>query len=347
MAQPGYGKRSAPGQSPRSRADFAQLPVREQYLAHCIDRLPDGAAMDAKTLAKEQPLYGQQAVRSALNALSAAGHLRRVRERVADRSQWASRTYFSRAPRPDAWWNAFLATGEVLGDVHAEVHAEAGEVHPDEAAAHEQQAEPPASDDDGPSPGYTALARLGLADGRLVLSAAECAALAPLAAEWFARGSDQERFTRTLTAGLPPEVHSPAALVRTRLTTKLPPALPTAAETPEAPQAVQQPAAAARPTALQECTDCRAPARPHALLGGLCRACREPSGRPVPDLPAAAGPDAVRTRVAELRATARRGGEVRRALFGGGDPSGGRDLLAGRDPSWGRDLPIRAGAGTP
>lgn len=82
MAKPGYGKRSAPDQKPPRRGDFDHLAAREAYLAALLDRLCENAAMDAKTIAKAQPLYGQQSVRSALNELSRAGHLRRVRRRA-------------------------------------------------------------------------------------------------------------------------------------------------------------------------------------------------------------------------------------------------------------------------
>ncbi|WP_143688517.1 hypothetical protein [Streptomyces barkulensis] len=117
MAAPGYGKRSAPGQLPRKRSDFEHLPPREASVAAHIDRLPDGAAIDTKTLARELPAYGQQAVRSALNALSRAGHLRRMRETVGEgRTQWVYRTYFSRTARDDAWWGAFLREGTPPGE---------------------------------------------------------------------------------------------------------------------------------------------------------------------------------------------------------------------------------------
>ncbi|MFE4518492.1 hypothetical protein ACFRMQ_30415 [Kitasatospora sp. NPDC056783] len=112
MAAPGYGKQSAPEQLPRSANDFAHLPAREAYLASLIDRLPDGAAMDVKTLAALQPHYGQMACRTALNNLSAAGHLRRVRERLSSKDcRWVFHTHFSRTPRSDAWWAHFIATG--------------------------------------------------------------------------------------------------------------------------------------------------------------------------------------------------------------------------------------------
>jgi len=57
-AHPGYGKRTAPDQRPPRADDFALLPERERYVAGYVDRLPDGGAMDAKSLAKSLPLYG-------------------------------------------------------------------------------------------------------------------------------------------------------------------------------------------------------------------------------------------------------------------------------------------------
>ncbi|MFH9605948.1 MarR family transcriptional regulator [Streptomyces sp. NPDC017448] len=112
MANPGYGKRSAPGQQPRSRDDFALLPTRERYVAGFIDHLPEGAAMSVKQLAKQLPLYGQQAIGTSLSSLSVAGHLRRVRCPVGDGEQvrWVYRTFWSRTARDNEWWNTYLAT---------------------------------------------------------------------------------------------------------------------------------------------------------------------------------------------------------------------------------------------
>ncbi|OCC09043.1 hypothetical protein A3Q37_05064 [Streptomyces sp. PTY087I2] len=112
MAKPGYGKRSAPGQQPRTRDDFAPLPTRERYVAGFIDHLPDGASMTIKQLAKQLPLYGQQAVSTSLNALSVAGHLRRVQcpVGVGDEVRWVFRTFWSRTARDNEWWNTYLAT---------------------------------------------------------------------------------------------------------------------------------------------------------------------------------------------------------------------------------------------
>ncbi|MFD3797979.1 MarR family transcriptional regulator [Streptomyces californicus] len=118
MAKPGYGKRNAPDQRPPARDDFALLPARERYVAGFIDRLPQGAAMSVKQLAKHLPLYGQQAIGTSLNSLSVAGHLRRVRSRLTTGTsrgkggevRWISRTFWSRTARDNEWWNAYLVT---------------------------------------------------------------------------------------------------------------------------------------------------------------------------------------------------------------------------------------------
>ncbi|WP_369164953.1 MarR family transcriptional regulator [Streptomyces sp. AFD10] len=118
MAKPGYGKRNAPDQPPPTREDFALLPARERHVAGFIDRLPQGAAMSVKQLAKHLPLYGQQAIGTSLNSLSVAGHLRRVRSRLTTGTgrgkggevRWISRTFWSRTARDNEWWNAYLAT---------------------------------------------------------------------------------------------------------------------------------------------------------------------------------------------------------------------------------------------
>lgn len=194
MARPGYGKKSAPDQAPRRASDFAHLPEREASVAAHIDRLPDGAAVDIKTLARELAAYGQQAVAKALENLSEAGHLRRFREPVG--TQWVTRTHFSRTARDDAWWNHYL--------------------HHDDA--------PPTRATR--SEAYEALAAVGRTAPRMTLSATECAQLEPLAVEWLARGTTREQLTAALTSGLPDPVHSPGALARKRLTDKLPPEQP-------------------------------------------------------------------------------------------------------------------------
>ncbi|MFF3275693.1 MarR family transcriptional regulator [Streptomyces chrestomyceticus] len=320
-AATGYGKRSAPDQARSRPGDFAHLPEREAYLGAFIDRLPDGAAMDVKTLAAAQPRYGQQAVRSALTRLSTAGHLRRVQETVGNgRSQWVYRTYFTRTARDDAWWHHFLTAGApsptpTQAPAPAPVPAQPSpepppptpppspsepspppssppppppplpQVQPDERPLPSRRAVPanPVPAPPAHSPAYAALAALGTADPRMILSAAECAALEDLAAEWLARGVSSAHLVTVLTAGLPPEVYSAGAIARRRLTDKLPPA----------PPLPPPDAATTTPTRILECTECGVPGRPEALPGGLCRPCRGDS--PPPD-PAADHLRAERTR---------------------------------------------------
>ncbi|MFG2650015.1 hypothetical protein [Streptomyces sp. NPDC048436] len=270
MANPGYGKRSAPDQEPRRAADFSRLPVREAYLAALLDRLPEGAAMDAKTLAKAQLLYGQQAVRTALNELSRAGHLRRVRQLAATDgtgTRWVFRSYWTRTARDSEWWARFLGGDGVPQGLPQGVPQSAPVGVPPQA---ESSAARPAGDDpqphahqdpgSTPSAAYQALAQLGHTDPRLALSAADCDALESLAAEWFSRGATSAQLTGALISGLPEAVHAPRAFLARRLRDKLPPA---------PVQAAQR-----APRLILECTDCGVPGRPEALPEGLCRACR-------------------------------------------------------------------------
>ncbi|MFF2222569.1 MarR family transcriptional regulator [Streptomyces globisporus] len=297
MAKPGYGKRTTPGQQARARDDFALLPTRERYVAGFVDHLPDGAVMSIKQLAKQLPLYGQQAITTALNALSVAGHLRRVRCAVGagDEMRWAFRTFWSRTARDNEWWTTYLAT-EAAARTAAPAERPAASVPPapapaavpqqrtapeptpDPAPAPEEAAPAttptaPAARPAAPSPAYLALAELGRKDIRLALSADDCAALEPHAAEWLARGVTTDYLIAALTAGLPAQVDCPPRFVRRRLTDKIPPQLPDGPASPGTPA----------PRLLMECTDCGRPGQPEALPDGLCRPCRaahSAGGRP-------------------------------------------------------------------
>ncbi|MER7661250.1 hypothetical protein [Streptomyces sp. NPDC096193] len=155
-----------------------------------------------KTLAKHLPGYGQCAVATILNSLSAAGHYRRVRQSVTSASGtniWVWRSYWSRTPRDDAWW-AHFASGELgTSTIPAALARTAG---------------------------YDVLARLGRIEARLMLSASECAALEAAAGAWFERGATEGHLLSALTAGLPAQISHPYGFVRARLLTKLPPEPP-------------------------------------------------------------------------------------------------------------------------
>ncbi|MFG3529530.1 MarR family transcriptional regulator [Streptomyces sp. NPDC047917] len=276
-ARPGYGKRSVPEQCPPPEADFTLLPERERHIAGYVDALPEGAAMDIKSLGKSQPLYGQMAIGSALRALGVAGHLRHVRCLSGESDgqvRWVTRTFWSRAAHDNEWWDAFLAAEErrsaplpTAKPVEPPAPAPASEpepVHVPQQRTAEPQPQPQSRP--GPSPAFAALARLGRTDSRLALSAADCAALERAAAEWFARGVDADYLTHALTAGLPASVDSPFGFVRRRLHDKLPPRLPAAPPTAQATPVRRL---------MVECTECGAPGRPEAFRDGLCRHCRE------------------------------------------------------------------------
>ncbi|GGU67497.1 hypothetical protein GCM10010211_36010 [Streptomyces albospinus] len=309
LAKPGFGKRSAPGQRPARPADFAHLPRREASVAAYLDRLPEGADISVKTLAKVLADYGQCALRTVRRRLSEAGHLRQFTEHLMSddgSQQWVTRTYFSRTPRDDAWWAALRA-----GNVPT-----AGT-----PSAEGPQEEPPDPPEDEPSPrpqrpysrAYALLAALGRAEPRMTLSAADCAALEAYAEEWLARGASREQVLTALTAGLPPQIHHPGRLAHRRLVDKMPPVTVEAARdrplgpnstfSPCSPLGAVGPLDPLAPLRMMECTVCGIPGRPAALPGGICGACR---GEAPPDRgPARTSPAQVRAHVRHLRAIGR------------------------------------------
>ncbi|MFJ7490032.1 MarR family transcriptional regulator [Streptomyces sp. NPDC097727] len=326
-ANRGYGKRSAPDQRPAHADDFMLLPERERHIAGYVDHLPDGAAMDIKSLARSIPLYGQMAVGSALRALGVAGHLRHAQCRVEERGQvrWVTRTFWSRTARDNEWWGAFLdaennrasqkaaatTAPQPLPRVPTQAPAPQAwaelstptPVTPAEPAAqpalpapvpvvpHQRTPEPAPAH---PSPAYLALAQLGRIEPRLALSASDCTVLTPLAAQWFTRGVDTDYLTRALTSGLPAQVDSPIGFVRHRLNDKIPPVLPTT-RTPATPGTPVR-------RLMVECTECGTPGPSEALPDGLCPSCRKPGPAPVSEQVIGANAERnVRGLVAELR----------------------------------------------
>ncbi|MEH0405792.1 MarR family transcriptional regulator [[Kitasatospora] papulosa] len=288
-AHTGYGKQTVPAQGPSGAGAFALLPERERYVAGYLDHLPDGAAMDIKSLAKDLPLYGQMAIGTALRALAVAGHLRRVRCRVEGdgRCRWVTLTYWSRTAHDNEWWTAMLAGEAATGPEQAPVRS-AEPILPRQRGAQADitmrtSPNPPRDEPNAagptavaaPSPACLVLAELGRREPRLALSAADCAALEPLAAAWFARGVSADYLTSALTAGLPERIGSPVGLVRRRLTDKMPPHLPAA----PAPTRGLPPGTPVRGL-LVECTECGRPGPAAALPDGLCKPCRTAHRKP-------------------------------------------------------------------
>lgn len=222
MANPGFGKRNAPDQARPTGDDFAHLPKREAAIAAFIDRLPEGAAIGAKTLAKVLPDYGQQACGSALRYLREVGHvfIRHVSKVTKTGVRRVTRTFFSRTARPASWW-------ERVGRDETPPPVETSVPEPEPEPAPASDPAPTSAPAPAPAPrrsrAYAALVALRHVDPRLTLSAAECEALESLAGQWLERDTTTEQMTASITAGLPSVIFSPAGFIRRRLEKKMPP----------------------------------------------------------------------------------------------------------------------------
>ncbi|MFJ9109566.1 MarR family transcriptional regulator [Streptomyces sp. NPDC102283] len=311
MAKPGYGKRSAPDQQARTRDDFALLPTRERYVAGFVDHLPEGAAMSVKTLAKQLPLYGQQAISTALTALSVAGHLRRVRCAVGgtgEETRWVFRTFWSRTARDNEWWNTYLATEKATLAAAPVPEASALDTAPPSpwGPAEEPSPHTPESPDTDQAPEPTAVPRQrALApapEAEPAPSAADTAPAKPHASEAgrspaylaLARlGRDDHRLTLSADDCTALEAQAAQWLARgvsvDYLTHALTAGLPTQVDSPLgflrrrltdkipprlATENTRPAAPAPARRLLMECTDCGRPGQPEALPDGLCRPCR-------------------------------------------------------------------------
>ncbi|WP_329210895.1 MarR family transcriptional regulator [Streptomyces sp. NBC_01708] len=337
MASPGYGKRTMPDQHPRTAADFTLLPARERQIAGFIEQLPDGAAMDVKSLAKQLPLYGQQAVGSALKALSTAGYLRRVRCLVGEPGQvrWVFRTFWSRTAQDNEWW---AATEASLTSAPAAAPAPpvplAAPAPPAPAAL--QPVPPALVATPAPEPAPPALAgsqaaptapaaptlpqqRTPVTPTAPVTPAPDAPSPAYLALARLGRIDSRLALSATDCAAL--EARAAEWLARgvdtDYLTQALVAGLPERVSSPvglvrrrltdkippHAPAAPTPPAPDAPVhRVMLECTRCGTPGRPEALPDGLCRPCRTPGQDTAPVIPAdRPGEQDVRTLAAGLR----------------------------------------------
>ncbi|MFH9295685.1 MarR family transcriptional regulator [Streptomyces sp. NPDC017520] len=341
MAKPGYGKRSAPDQRPRTPDDFALLPARERYVAGFIDHLPEGAAMSVKQLAKQLPLYGQQAISTSLTDLSVAGHLRRVRCPVGagEETRWVFRTFWSRTARDNEWWNAYLATEQAALATAPVPEASVPDTAPPPPWSPAEEPPPPlAPESTGPEqdPEPTAVPQqrtpAQAPDTEHVPPAPPAPGAAPAtppASEAgpspaylaLARlGRDDHRLA--LSAGDCATLEAQATEWLARgvsvdyLTSALTAGLPAKVDSPVGllrrrltdkmpPRIPTENTSPATPAParriLMECTDCGRPGPPEALPDGLCRLCRESHPGRVEMSPGQAEIAAVRARMAGLR----------------------------------------------
>ncbi|MGQ4388968.1 hypothetical protein [Streptomyces sp. SAS_270] len=280
MAKTGYGKRAAGDEDPHADPDFAHLSPQDREIAVFVDHLEEGHAMGHKAIAAEHPRYGQQASRSSLGRITLAGHLRWIKEHITveDNSmRWVTRTYWSRTPRSLEWWANFareLDGKDVTEDYQPglarveEAPPQAEQPEQPEQAEQVEQVEPHEAapeQADEPSEAYRTLAELRATDPRMPLSASDCRALEPRAAEWLSRGATPHDITKALTDGLPPAVSNPGGLARNRLESKMPP------KKAKVRQKAARRAQVSR--VIMACGLCDADERTTEIVSGLCREC--------------------------------------------------------------------------
>ncbi|WP_328465906.1 hypothetical protein [Streptomyces sp. NBC_00448] len=234
-------------------------------LAVHIQSLPDGASVTVKALTLRFP-EGEITVRRALNELEAAGYLERRRVPLGG-GRFATRTLAYDRPGavpPAREPAAPPRQPPPVVPVSAPVSPPVPVPVPVPVAPCERS---PRSDGvpavgTATGPAADLLARLRLADPRLLLSVREIARLAPQVDTWLDRAASPAQITRTLTAGLPSApIHHPARLLEHRLATHLPPPLPA------------DPAPTARPAPLTTCDGCDRAFRTHDPTA-LCADCR-------------------------------------------------------------------------
>ncbi|QKW20589.1 hypothetical protein HUT16_17280 [Kitasatospora sp. NA04385] len=293
-------------------------------LADLLSR-PDGWSEDAQQIA-DSSVQGRSAIRAAFKELREAGYYLVVKVRMPDGTirseahvfdvphrpgaeiirqavqEEAERQARPAAPRP--------ASGEPASGVREALPVKNGEKAPSplppkaadgstsaeqrsavrsaggRTKSDDQKVEPP---DERTRAAALALHRALRPEPRLRLGEAEALALAPLAARWLARGFGAAELAQALLPGLPERIHSPRAVVRSRLVDKLPPVC-----APEQPQAPQK----------HECANCGDP----VPRSGLCGPCQ---GRPKPAVKVGGGQASTPAGAARARAGLRpTGGRV-------------------------------------
>nr|WSX78507.1 hypothetical protein OH826_34465 [Streptomyces sp. NBC_00899] len=271
-------------------------------LADLLSR-PDGWREDGRHMADTSP-QGRLAVAKALRELTAFGYYRVERVRRPD-GTFVSETHVYDIPQvgPGAVRPGSGRPADGARDAHPvkdrgkEPTLPAQRTAPGAGAGGRQKttaAAPGLPPNAALGAAAALLHRVTAAEPRLRLGTAEAIALAPLVTGWLEQGHGPRDLAQALLSGLPERVHSAPALLRDRLTRKLPPA----------------PDPVAAPPRRYECAACARPTPDE----GICRIC--------------AGLDASPPEATDERArTAARGRALVRAALNGNRPG---PLAAGR-----------------
>lgn len=222
-----------------------ELSSTAKGIASYIQSLPEGAPVSIKALAAKLP-EGEIRIASALRELEKHGFHLRTKERLPS-GQVVTRTFSYNKPR--------LAVVEAA------------------RAPEPSNSAPATAPPKAPAPPRKAaelLAGIRACDSRLLLSERDVHRLAPAVSKWLERGVPPTAVVRALTTDLPQEpIKHPAAFLAHRLTTQLPPHLPSPAPVPRGTPAPTR----AHP--LQTCDGCDRAFR--SAGPGRCRDCRAPS----------------------------------------------------------------------
>ncbi|MFJ1582544.1 hypothetical protein ACIOC1_04435 [Streptomyces sp. NPDC088197] len=249
-------------------------------LADLLSR-PDGWREDGRHMADTSP-QGRLAVAKALRELTAAGYYRVERVRRPDGTfvseahvydipqagPGAVRPGSGRSAADDCDAHPVKDRGkEPTLPAQRSRPADAGAVVGEDGRGKPHMVQPDGTGatglaDAAVSEAVSTLFRVLRPEPRLRLGTVEALALAPLVTPWLERGYSQCDLAEALLSGLPNHVHSAPAILRDRLTRKLPPA--------------PEPAVPATPRWAGECGTCARPI-PHE---GVCRSCAGLGRRP-------------------------------------------------------------------
>ncbi|WP_229842896.1 helix-turn-helix domain-containing protein [Streptomyces tanashiensis] len=207
-------------------AQHAELSAAAIGIAVYVQSLPDDVSVTAKALALHFS-EGETTIRRALNELERAGYIARPRIPLGG-GRFATRTFSYDKPGcvPEPKPRPKPASAQAPAPSGPQVQPEP------QPPARPEPPHPPTG------PAADLLARLRLADPRLLLSAGDVQRLAPAVETWLSRAATPAQITRTLTANLPPEpvpIHHPARFLEYRLRNLLPPPLPTEESQPPGP----------------------------------------------------------------------------------------------------------------
>ncbi|GHA13617.1 helix-turn-helix domain-containing protein [Streptomyces echinoruber] len=225
---------------PNSMARNRSLSFTARGLWLHLISLPDGAREDVRTLADRNPGVGRKGVANALDELVAAGYYLRFTIRDPETGKvWTETSIYDMPQTQDSPLPAMPGTGRpgsaetgtLPTGVKDLVSKELGKepslpsvspVQTPAAPAAREGSNKTNQEIPADPAAMRVLAALEDADRRLRLTDRQLQELAPLAAQWLARGYSAPEITDAVVQGLPGKVYAPAKLVADRLTRKLP-----------------------------------------------------------------------------------------------------------------------------